>query len=71
VELGAAMRKAELCGAGAYIEVVTDKYVAPLMAMKLPFRFSVCAPNMSRKAPGLDDPGVAAAFEVVFGLTTK
>jgi indolepyruvate decarboxylase len=29
------MSKAESCGTGAYIEVVTDKYVAPPMAMKL------------------------------------
>jgi len=29
------MNKAESCGTGAYIEVVTDKYVAPPMAMKL------------------------------------
>jgi indolepyruvate decarboxylase len=34
-ELDAAMSKAEACGTGAYIEVVTDKYVAPPMAMKL------------------------------------
>jgi indolepyruvate decarboxylase len=34
-ELDAAMSKAESCGTGAYIEVVTDKYVAPPMAMKL------------------------------------
>jgi indolepyruvate decarboxylase len=34
-ELDAAMSKAESCGSGAYIEVVTDKYVAPPMAMKL------------------------------------
>jgi hypothetical protein len=34
-ELDAAMGKAESCGTGAYIEVVTDKYVAPPMAMKL------------------------------------
>src|SRR6516225_8565576 len=34
-ELDAAMSKAESCGVGAYIEVVTDKYVAPPMAMKL------------------------------------
>jgi indolepyruvate decarboxylase len=34
-ELDAAMKKAESCGTGAYIEVVTDKYVAPPMAMKL------------------------------------
>ena len=29
------MSKAESCGTGAYIEVVTDKFVAPAMAMKL------------------------------------
>ena len=29
------MSKAESCGTGAYIEVVTDKFVAPPMAMKL------------------------------------
>jgi indolepyruvate decarboxylase len=29
------MSKAASCGTGAYIEVVTDKYVAPPMAMKL------------------------------------
>jgi len=34
-ELDAAMSKAESCGTGAYIEVVTDKFVAPPMAMKL------------------------------------
>lgn len=34
-ELAAAMAKAESCGTGAYIEVVTDKYVAPAMAMKM------------------------------------
>ena len=34
-ELDAAMSKAESCGTGVYIEVVTDKYVAPPMAMKL------------------------------------
>ena len=34
-ELDAAMCKAESCGTGAYIEVVTDKFVAPPMAMKL------------------------------------
>ena len=34
-ELDAAMSKAESCRTGVYIEVVTDKYVAPPMAMKL------------------------------------
>ena len=34
-ELDAAMSKAESCGTGVYIEIVTDKYVAPPMAMKL------------------------------------
>jgi indolepyruvate decarboxylase len=34
-ELDAAMAKAASCGTGAYIEVVTDKYVAPPLAMKL------------------------------------
>ena len=34
-ELDAAMSKAESCATGAYIEVVTDKFVAPPMAMKL------------------------------------
>jgi indolepyruvate decarboxylase len=29
------MSKAESCGTGAYIEVVTDKYVAPPIPMKL------------------------------------
>lgn len=29
------MSKAESCGTGAYIEVITDKYVAPPMAMKV------------------------------------
>ena len=34
-ELEAAMAKAETCGAGAYIEVVTDMMAASPMAMKL------------------------------------
>jgi indolepyruvate decarboxylase len=34
-ELDAAMSKAESCGTGVYIEVVTDKYVAPPLPMKL------------------------------------
>jgi indolepyruvate decarboxylase len=34
-ELDAAMARAESCGTGAYIEVVTDKYVAPPLAMKM------------------------------------
>ncbi|WP_437221975.1 alpha-keto acid decarboxylase family protein [Planctomicrobium sp. SH661] len=34
-ELDAAMAKAESCGTGAYIEVVTDKYTAPPLAMKM------------------------------------
>ena len=34
-ELDAAMKKAESGGTGAYIEVVTDKYVAPPIPMKL------------------------------------
>src|SRR6516165_7954623 len=34
-ELDAAMTKAESCGTGVYIEVVTDKYVAPPLPMKL------------------------------------
>jgi indolepyruvate decarboxylase len=34
-ELDAAMKKAESSGTGAYIEVVTDKYVAPPLPMKL------------------------------------
>lgn len=34
-ELDAAMSKAESCGTGAYIEVVTDQHTAPPMAMKL------------------------------------
>jgi indolepyruvate decarboxylase len=34
-ELDAAMSKAQSCGTGVYIEIVTDKYVAPPMAMKL------------------------------------
>jgi len=34
-ELDAAMKKAESGGVGAYIEVVTDKYVAPPIPMKL------------------------------------
>jgi indolepyruvate decarboxylase len=34
-ELDAAMKKAESGGTGAYIEVVTDQYVAPPIPMKL------------------------------------
>ena len=34
-ELDAALAKAESCNTGAYIEVVTDKYVAPPLATKL------------------------------------
>jgi indolepyruvate decarboxylase len=34
-ELDAAIAKAENCGTGAYIEVVTDKYVAPTLAMRM------------------------------------
>jgi indolepyruvate decarboxylase len=34
-ELDAAMKKAESCGTGAYIEVVTDEFVAPPIPMKL------------------------------------
>ncbi|MBR0827056.1 alpha-keto acid decarboxylase family protein [Bradyrhizobium manausense] len=34
-ELDAALATAQSCGTGAYIEVVTDKYVAPPLAMKL------------------------------------
>ncbi len=34
-ELDAAMKTAESCGTGAYIEVVTDKLVAPPIPMKL------------------------------------
>jgi indolepyruvate decarboxylase len=34
-ELDAAIRKAEACGTGAYIEVVTDKYATPPLAEKL------------------------------------
>jgi len=34
-ELDAAMSTAEACGTGAYVEVVTDKYVAPPVAMKM------------------------------------
>lgn len=34
-ELDAAIAKAETCGTGAYVEVVTDKYVAPALAMKM------------------------------------
>ncbi len=34
-ELDAAIAKAESCGTGAYIEVVTGKYVAPPLAMKM------------------------------------
>ena len=34
-ELDAALAKADSCGTGAYIEVVTDKYVAPPLAMSM------------------------------------
>jgi indolepyruvate decarboxylase len=34
-ELDGAIARAENCGTGAYIEVVTDKYVAPTLAMKM------------------------------------
>jgi indolepyruvate decarboxylase len=34
-ELDAALAKADSCGTGAYIEVVTDKYVAPPLAMRM------------------------------------
>ncbi|HEY9774861.1 MAG TPA: thiamine pyrophosphate-binding protein [Planktothrix sp.] len=34
-ELDAALAKAQTCGTGAYIEVVTDKYVAPLLMKKI------------------------------------
>lgn len=34
-ELDTALAKAETCGTGAYVEVVTDKYVAPPVAMKM------------------------------------
>jgi indolepyruvate decarboxylase len=34
-ELDAALAEAESCGTGAYIEVVTDKYVAPPLALKM------------------------------------
>jgi len=34
-ELDEAIKKAEACGTGAYIEVVTDKYAAPPLAQKL------------------------------------
>jgi indolepyruvate decarboxylase len=34
-ELDAALAKAQSCGTGAYIEVVTDKYVAPPVATKM------------------------------------
>jgi indolepyruvate decarboxylase len=34
-ELDSALAKAQACGTGAYIEVVTDKYVAPPLAIKL------------------------------------
>jgi len=34
-ELDSAIAKAENCGSGVYIEVVTDKYVAPAVAMKM------------------------------------
>jgi indolepyruvate decarboxylase len=34
-ELDVAIQKAEACGAGAYVEVVTDKYAASALAQKL------------------------------------
>jgi indolepyruvate decarboxylase len=34
-ELDAAMAKAQSCGTAAYVEVVTDKYVAPPLAVKM------------------------------------
>ena len=34
-ELDAALAKAQSCGTGAYVEVVTDKYVAPPLAIKM------------------------------------
>ena len=34
-ELDDAIAKAESCGTGAYVEVVTDKYVAPTLAMRM------------------------------------
>jgi indolepyruvate decarboxylase len=34
-ELDTALAKAESCGTGAYVEVVTDKYVAPALAMRM------------------------------------
>ena len=34
-ELDEAIKKAEACGTGAYIEVVTDKYAASLLAQKM------------------------------------
>jgi indolepyruvate decarboxylase len=34
-ELDEAIKAAERCSTGAYIEVVTDRYAAPPLAMKL------------------------------------